>query len=314
MDYSLQCDFNRLKTNAEEGNPNAQYELARLIEISNGVHADLRAAEWYRRSAEGGHVPSQIRMAQLYLEGRGVSESRKTAIEWLQRALQNGNNEAKEILLSLGIYESESEEIFYSVLNQAKSGDAVAQYDMGLMYYNGMEVLQNKRIAYEWFLKSAKQNHSDGILAVGCMNLYGEDLQINKQEAIKWFRLSVEGDNEMGMYILGDCYAKGDGVERNYEQAAALFLRSAKKGNRGAQCELGILYGAGLGIDKNEEQAISWCLKSALQGLPIAQHIMGMAYEAGDGVQRDVHKALKWYRRASKQGFEDSRKKIQQLI
>lgn len=85
---------------AETGNPNMQYGLARMYSLGAetlGVaRNEEKAATWYRRAADQGHVKAQFALGQAYEEGRGVKQDREAATQWYRRAADRGMPEAKE--------------------------------------------------------------------------------------------------------------------------------------------------------------------------------------------------------------------------
>jgi len=88
-------------------------------------------------------------------------------------------------------------EILYQ--ESAAQGDAVAQYNLGIMYMNGHGVSQDYARAVEWFTKAA-------------------DL-----------------GNAIAQYTLGMIYVKGYGVTKNDRLAAKLIRKAAKQGHKPAQ-------------------------------------------------------------------------------
>ena len=45
----------------------------------------------------------------------------------------------------------------------AQAGDANAQYELALAYYDGIGIIQSKTEAFSWFLASANNGFSDAI-------------------------------------------------------------------------------------------------------------------------------------------------------
>jgi len=57
---------------------------------------------------------------------------------------------------------------------RAQNGDAVAQYNLGVIYDNGLStVAQNNEAAEHWYLLSAEQGNSDAHFALGDMYAEG---------------------------------------------------------------------------------------------------------------------------------------------
>jgi hypothetical protein len=79
----------------------------------------------------------------------------------------------------------------------ADEGDAVAQYNLALLYLDGHGVPQ-----------------SDA-------------------EAVNWFRRAAEQDNTLAQHNLGAMYGSGQGVKRDYVQAYKWLNLCAAKGNAG---------------------------------------------------------------------------------
>ncbi|GJD47200.1 hypothetical protein AFCDBAGC_5086 [Methylobacterium cerastii] len=70
------------------GDPNAQYNLARLYLDGTGVEADARqAARWFNLAAEKGHHPAQALLGDMLMTGMGgVPVQRVRGLMWLSLA------------------------------------------------------------------------------------------------------------------------------------------------------------------------------------------------------------------------------------
>ncbi|MFD0936929.1 tetratricopeptide repeat protein, partial [Methylobacterium trifolii] len=70
------------------GDPNAQYNLARLYLDGNGVEADARqAARWFNLAAEKGHHSAQALLGDILVNGMGgVPVQRVRGLMWLSLA------------------------------------------------------------------------------------------------------------------------------------------------------------------------------------------------------------------------------------
>jgi len=82
------------------------------------------AASWYRKAAEQGSLAGQLRLAELYRDGRGVSRDMAHAAEWYRKA--------------------------------ADQGDAGAQGTLAVLYSMGQGIAQSYSDAYYWFDLAAK--------------------------------------------------------------------------------------------------------------------------------------------------------------
>jgi uncharacterized protein len=69
------------------GDPNAQYNLARLYLDGTGVEKDARqAARWFNLAAEKGHHQAQALLGHLLISGQGVPRQRAMGLMWLTLA------------------------------------------------------------------------------------------------------------------------------------------------------------------------------------------------------------------------------------
>src|SRR3954454_23954975 len=69
------------------GDPNAQYNLARLYLDGTGVAVDARqAARWFNLAAEKGHRQAQALLGHLLVNGEGVPRQRELGLMWLTMA------------------------------------------------------------------------------------------------------------------------------------------------------------------------------------------------------------------------------------
>lgn len=168
------------------------------------------------------------------------------------------------------------------LLSRARSGDAEAQYWVGIMYGEGL-VPKDLEQAKQWFLKSAEQGFAPAqrTFAERWMLRASEQRDSEAQfwlgvayeqnwfgttdvkEAVKWYRKAADGGNPDAQVELGEKYEDGEGVEQNYKLAAEWFRRAAVHvpdlGGAGqGRNRLGLLYMEGLGVPLDYVQAYFW--------------------------------------------------------
>ena len=86
---------------------------------------------------------------------------------------------------------------------QAEQGDAEAQFNLGLMSYDGKGVPQDDAEAVKWFRLAAEQGYADAQLSLGVLYANGQGLPQDDAEAIKWYRLAAEQRNAVARFALG---------------------------------------------------------------------------------------------------------------
>src|SRR5690606_10862479 len=101
---------------------------------------------------------------------------------------------------------------FDQIIESATKGDALAQYNLGVMYAKGQGVAQSYPKAVEWYSKAATQEYA------------------------------------LAQYNLGVMYGNGQGVAQSYPKAVEWYSKAATQGDAAAQYNLGVMYDNGRGI------------------------------------------------------------------
>ena len=123
-------------------------------------------------------------------------------------------------------------ELFRSL---ATHGNAGAQYNLGLMYYEGKSVTQDYQEAVKWYRLAAKQGYAGAQYNLGVVYYEGKSVTQDYQEAVKWYRLAAKQGNAGAQLNLGVMYAKGEGVIQDYVRAHMWFNLSASQGDKDAK-------------------------------------------------------------------------------
>ena len=103
---------------------------------------------------------------------------------------------------------------FVEYRKASKEGDAEAQYNLGVCYYNGEGVRQNRKKASRWWLRSAKQGNPKAQLEVALGYYHGENYPKDYVESVKWCRLAAEQGFAEAQYCLGSHYYYGSGSKK----------------------------------------------------------------------------------------------------
>ena len=77
----------------------------------------------------------------------------------------------------------------------ADRGDAPSQFNLGLMYIDGLGVPQDYNLAVSWFERSAQQNYAKAQLNLGAMYASGRGVKRDYIQSYKWLSLcAAKGD------------------------------------------------------------------------------------------------------------------------
>ena len=116
----------------------------------------------------------------------------------------------------------------------ANQGDAVAQYNLGLMYERGYGVPQNYVEAMKWYRKAADRGHPTAKFNLGVTYDLGLGVPQNYAEALKWYRLAAEQGHTAALFNLGLMYFNGHGVPQDYVSAHIWFNLASAGGDQNA--------------------------------------------------------------------------------
>lgn len=98
------------------------------------------------------------------------------------------------------------------ITRKAETGDAQAQFELGLAYDEGRNKAQDFGLAAEWYKKSAEQGNASAQNNLGVLNRNGFGMPQNKEEAARWFTKAAQQCNPDAAYNIGIAYYNGDGV------------------------------------------------------------------------------------------------------
>ena len=326
--------FPSIKTEAENGNPEAQYILAEMYFYAFGTSFDAnKAIEWYNRSACNGWPNAMEQLGDMYADGIEVDEDEDIAREWYAQALKEYQN-------------------------RAEKGDAESLYNLAGMYYWGSGIKQDRIHAFDLYKLAAEKGNADAKYQLGKMYRYGEGVEQNFTKSEEWYRAASEDfqrEAEQGnlnrqcqlanMYLSHDCEY---GLEYSSAQAMHLHKDAADKGYVHAIYELGHMYIDGWAYDlevdeikgyeylrkaaeqdnvcaqaklcvdiwlkvtdydqeeSNLEDMYKWAQKGAEHGDDTCQLILGCMYSDGLFVQIDKNKARDWFYKAASRGNVDA--------
>lgn len=196
----------------------------------------------------------------------------------------------------------------------AERGYAIAQTNVGFMYYSGQGVSCNYAEALKWYLKAAEQGHAIAQTNVGCMYYNGEGVNCDYAEALSWFHKAADQGLATAQFNLGLMYYHGQGVSPNYTEALKWYRKAAEQGDAGAYAMLGWMYYAGKGTSRNYTEALKWFRYAAEQGHATAQYNLGAMYFEGKGTPKDLKEGRKWLELAADQGEENAIKILRELF
>lgn len=266
--FTTMCDNNKevpteycqeLVKMAEEGNPEAQYNLGTAYLKGNGLDSiDVKEGiKWIQKSADQDYPKALGRIGETYKGGYfGYPQDFQKALEYFKKGV---------------------------ALN-----DADSQVGLGDMFLQGQGVKQDSNEALKLFSQAAEQDNEYAYSRLGLMYLNGWGVKQDYDEAKKWVMKGVEKGNDGAEYMLGIMYEEGLGVPQDEKKAFEYYKKGAEHNNAYAQLNLYFCYGGGKGVEPDIETAVKWLNEAVGNGNAEAFFIRGNFFMDGGKVQHAV--------------------------
>lgn len=340
-------EFDRTKTKAEQGDPEAQYMLG--VAFINGMETPRNyseALEWITKAANQGSADAQSELGRIYRAGEVITVDHDRSTYWFSKA--------------------------------AKSGNAQAQYELGRLYQQGLIVPRDLKKSRQWFERASLNGHSAAQYEFAEI-LITENLPQSKDnpDAVKWLAAASKQGHLKANLLLGNAYAKGyyglsknDELARKFtsvagneyraratggdsqsqvlwadllyeydlgkyvegysfvdedlddELALEWYLKAADQGNTDAMLAVGAyhrkvnlrrtLWDRELALPSEYEKAFQWLSKAANLGNLQSMLWLERLYREGEGTQKDLQKSFEWSLRSAKSGSADGQFDVSQ--
>ena len=219
----------RLVKMAESGDVDACLTLAYVYLFGeSGVEKDeQKAFRYYSIAAEKNDVIALNNLGSLYYSGIGTKKNIAEATRLFEKATQLGNYESGVNLAFIYLTQNSTldasqRSTIVRLFNQAAEADNItAQYMMGMIYYKGYAIAQNKIKAFNYMQQAAR------------------------------------GYDE-AQYKLAQMYINAEGTTRNYRKGIENYIKAAKQGNIKAMIKLADTLSEGKNYPQNDYDAYIW--------------------------------------------------------
>jgi TPR repeat protein len=126
----------------------------------------------------------------------------------------------------------------------AAANFALAQVNLGSLYFNGQGVEKDAREAARWDRLAADQGLAPAEAVLGSLYVQGQGVERDYAQAQKWLRLAAEQGFAPAEFGLGNLLANGQGVSRDEDAAMRLYGLAADHGFAAARASLEALQAA----------------------------------------------------------------------
>lgn len=127
-----------------------------------------------------------------------------------------------------------------TIIKLAETGDANAQYQLAVNYWDGLNIDIDYTLAAKWWMKAAEQEYEEAYFPLAWMYEQGlGGLSKDNALAAKWYKKAAESGDGEAQTTLAWMYANGSGVEQSYHQAYVWYSVAAHtfKEKLGSWCQ-----------------------------------------------------------------------------
>lgn len=107
---------------------------------------------------------------------------------------------------------------------------SLAQYGVGLLYWQGLGVEQSYPQAMRWLLQAAENGHKGAALKLAVLYLEGLAGEKNEQKAAEWMLVAAQASLPDAQYNLGLMYLNGTGLIKDRQQAISWLKKASDAG------------------------------------------------------------------------------------
>jgi len=235
------------------------------------------------QQALGGNIESIYTLAEHYWQGNEVPEDHYLAFRLIRYAAEHNYQPAFSALGKCYAYGIGTQQNHLEAVHWLLKTDYAQDVDMlglmGLYYFNGTGVAQDKNKAYDYWLDVAEKGHSAGF---------------------HYCQLAADAGYARGQFVLGHFYQFGIDTPTDIHKALQLFHQAAEQNYAPAQCRLGILYGDGIhSIERDPVVAMQWFQRAAAQKDTVAQYRLAHCLLDGDGIEQNKDQAARIWQELS---------------
>jgi TPR repeat protein len=231
-----------------------------------------------------------------------------------------------------------------SIEERALAGDANAQHQLGVKFYNGIGTAQDFTEAARWFAMAAAQGHSGAQANLGLQYQQGTGVEFdidkaralyqtaaangqglaahnlgylaetsgNLEEAARWYEKGAELGQANSISSLAFAYSNGRGVAQDIEKAFILYNQAADLGDGMAVVNLGMAYLYGHKTGTDHRKGFDYLMRAADLGKIDAFYHLAIACDNGWGTAKNPESAQTWMTLASLSGNQQAQQDIRE--
>jgi uncharacterized protein len=185
---------------------------------------------------------------------------------------------------------------------RAESGDAAAQFELGLLVFQRMLAskipFEGHEEALRWFTLAEQNGNVSAKARLAFMILWGKPTPSGR-DYVRAHRLAEEGaaaNDPLALDLLSSMYYLGQGVSKDEGKAVVLEVRAADAGSLTAQRSVANRYLRGNVLEKDPAKGELYLERAASAGDQESQTTLGSLYAFGSkwGIPERPERAVYW--------------------
>jgi TPR repeat protein len=165
-------------------------------------------------------------------------------------------NPCRPLILALSAYLLAA--MAFTVETHAQANEN-ANFEAGIAAYQANDL----PLAYKKFLAAAKEGHADSQFNVALMYEQGIGVSKDEKEAVVWYGKAASQGSAAAQFNLGVLYENGRGTKIDFAKANEFYRKASVQGDALAIGNLGMLYVRGQGVKENKVAGVALLLVSA---------------------------------------------------
>lgn len=298
------------KEAADEGDAYAKWKLSRAYFFGEGVAVDEKKGfRLLEEAANAGLEEAKAGLACCYIDGFSTKPDIAKGKKMMDSLVIKSTNAfvltsyANMLMFENPAYEKNEQKAIAILESVDDKDDPFYLYDMGLVYYNGIDNDVDYQKALEYFSKAFERGKFFSALL--CGRIYyngGHNVKKNIDKSVEWLKKGVQAMEAGCMCSLGQIYCSTDEKYRDVNSGIKLLENAAKLGNTDAMNYLSMCYESGENVDKDDEKSINYARKSFEKGNAYAGFLLGLKYQSGVGCKKNMTKAVEIWEKAADLG------------
>jgi len=243
--FSFSCNKHEVTPNSKGSTNNGDKDK---LPNKQSTDPDIEKFNKYKQAADNGDIEAQFELARMYHKGIGTEKNHKKAVKLFQHLAEQGHAGAQNglgCMYSMGLvddmYDKQANDrkVFEWFHKSAEQGWGLGQCNLAKGYLYGEGVAKDHQAAAFWLEKAINNkniNNGEPEYLIGFMFQNGYissdyTKEYNDSEAVEFFINSASKGYVLGQYSLGYMYFYGYGRAKDHKRALKWFIAAAKQGD-----------------------------------------------------------------------------------